>query len=646
MTTPIEAHAPETVEDLDLRPRGRVSPSPVLWRNHVFYQILPDRFSDGREQERPLFDRDHPEQFLVTDKAAWMRAGLEFNGGTLRGILSKLDYLEGLGVTGLWLNPPFKQRADLNTYHGYAIQNFLDIDPRFGSRQDLRDLVDAAHDRGMVVVLDVVIDHTGNNWFYGPDLTGRIEDSLPYRYDPPYSLGGWRSGEGACVDTISGLDDGCWPREFQRQEAYNRRGAIQNWSNPDPMDPNAEFRRGDFFDLKKLDGDHRPTLQAVIRCFQYWIALSDCDGFRIDAAKHIPKSICREFSQAIGAYATSIGKENFLIVGEITDNVIALNYLSLFGSLLDRALTAVLDINQSPVLLAGAAKGTLDPRAFFSRFRLDTDLTRYVQTGRLHVSVLDDHDMSCKSHKERFAAGNDTPHRFWQAANAVAIQLLTPGIPCLYYGTEQGFDGNEGYHDYGIEPQRFGEDRYVREGMFGGAFGAFATSGCHFFDTNHPTYLRIAAINRLRRREDPLGRTLRLGICYPRETSICGAPFGLPGAGEVFAWSRVLPYVEVVVAMNTHGLEPRGAEVTVDATLHKQGHLRVLYRADWSDAQLRAIPSHGDWAERLLDGGRAEGNGAPAADDAGVEVWPITHHPDGRATVWVELPPAGMVILA
>ncbi|MFN9531443.1 MAG: alpha-amylase family glycosyl hydrolase, partial [Cyanobacteriota bacterium] len=305
MTTPIEEHAPQDADNLDLRPRGRVFPSPVLWRNHVFYQILPDRFSDGREQERPLFDRAHPEQFRVRDKAAWMRAGLEFSGGTLRGILSKLDYLEGLGITGLWINPPFKQRADLNTYHGYAIQNFLDIDPRFGSRQDLRDLV--------------------------------------------------------------------------------------------------------------------------------------------DAAKHIPKSVCRQFSQSINFYAKSIGKENFLIVGEITDNVVAINYLSLFGSLLDRALTAVLDINNSPILLAGAAKGTIDPRAFFNRFRLDSELTRYIQTGQVHVSVLDDHDMSCKSHKERFSANNNTPHRDWQVANAVAIQLLTPGIPCLYYGTEQAFDGNEGY---------------------------------------------------------------------------------------------------------------------------------------------------------------------------------------------------------
>ena len=624
--TRLEAHGPQESTELDLTPRGRVFPSPVLWRNHVFYQILPDRFSDGREPERPLYDRDDPQRHRVSDHGAWMKAGLGFTGGTLRGILSKLDYLEGLGVTGLWINPAFQQRPDLQTYHGYAIQNFLEIDPRFGTRQDLRDLVDAAHDRGMVVLLDIVIDHTGNNWFYGPDLTGIKEESLPYRYEPRYSFGGWRSASGTCVERIESGGDGCWPRELQRLEAYNRHGAIVNWSNPDPMDPNAEFRRGDFFDLKKLDGDDDATMAAVIRCYQYWIAISDCDGFRIDAAKHIPKHLCQRFSLAISSYAASIGKENFLLVGEITDNLIASNYLSLFGSVFGRALTAVLDINNSPLQLAGAARGTLDPRAFFGRFRLNSDLNRWVQTGRIHVSVLDDHDMSCKARKERFAAGNDTPHRYWQVANAVAIQLLTPGIPCLYYGTEQAFDGNEGYHDYAIEPNRFGEDRYIREDMFGGPFGAFATSGCHFFDSGHPTYLRIAAIARLRKREDGVGRTLRLGLCFPRETSICGGPFSLPGAGELFAWSQLLAEREVLVAINTHGLEARGAEVTVDAGLHaRDSSLAVLYRADWSDEQLR----------QPID---------PAAAD--LERLPLRRQPDGRLTLWLELPPAGMVILA
>ena len=187
--TSVETERPISVAHLNLEPRGRVFPSPSLWKKHIFYQILPDRFSDGQESERPLFDPDQPEQHQIKDKKAWMEAGLGFTGGTLQGIRSKLDYLQNLGITGLWLNPAFKQRADLETYHGYAIQNFLDIDPRFGTVQDLRDLIDDAHDRGMVVVLDVVMDHTANNWFYGPDITGIMEDSLPYRYEPPYSFG-------------------------------------------------------------------------------------------------------------------------------------------------------------------------------------------------------------------------------------------------------------------------------------------------------------------------------------------------------------------------------------------------------------------------------------------------------------------------
>jgi glycosidase len=618
--TPVSNDPPASTEELDLEPRGRVMASPVHWNDQIFYQILPDRFSDGGEAGRPLYDPAQPQAFRASDKRAWMQAGLRFNGGTLRGIRSKLDYLQGLSITGLWLNPVLKQRADLQTYHGYAIQDFLQIDPRFGTLQDLRDLIDDAHDRGMVVVLDVVIDHTANNWFYGPDLTGIIEDSLPYRYQPPYSFGGWRSGTGECIPAITSREDGCWPKELQRLEAYNRCGAICDWSSPDPLDPNAEYRRGDFFDLKKLNGYDHETMQAVIRSYQHLIAISDCDGFRIDAAKHIPKHLCQQFCFAIYRYAQSIGKGNFLLVGEITDNMIAINYLSLFGSIFDRALGAVLDINQSPDQLAGAVRGSEPPLDYFGRFRTDNQLSRYIQIGGLHVTVLDDHDMSCRPRKARFAAHNTSPHRHWQSAHAVAVQLTVPGIPCIYYGTEQGLTGNEENHDYSIEPSRFGEDRYVRECLFGGPFGAEVTTGCHFFNPNHPTYLRIAAIARLRQGDDYVGRTLRLGVCYPRQTRYSEAPFGLPAAGELFAWSRVLAAHEVLMALNTHGLEPRGAEVTIDAAIHKAGSLlRVLYRADWSDEQLRQPPTD--------------------------ETVPVQIGDDGRAWVRLDLPPAGMVIL-
>ena len=138
--------------------------------------------------------------------------------------------------------------------------------------------------------------------------------------------------------------------------------------------------------------------------------------------------------------------------------------------------------------------------------------------------------MSCRGHKERFAAHNDSPHRYWQVAHVVGLQLTTPGIPLIYYGMEQAFNGSEDSHDYSIESKRFGEDRYIRECMFGGVFGAFETSGCHFFNPEHPTYKRIRAIARVRSAEDYVGRTLRLGFCFPRETSYCGYPRRMPRA--------------------------------------------------------------------------------------------------------------------
>ena len=67
-----------------------------------------------------------------------MRAGRSFTGGTIRGITSKLPYLKGLGITALWIAPVFNNRGDLPTYHGYSIQDFLEIDPRYGTRQELQ----------------------------------------------------------------------------------------------------------------------------------------------------------------------------------------------------------------------------------------------------------------------------------------------------------------------------------------------------------------------------------------------------------------------------------------------------------------------------------------------------------------------------
>jgi hypothetical protein len=229
--------------------------------------------------------------------------------------------------------------------------------------------------------------------------------------------------------------------------------------------------------------------------------------------------------------------------------------------------------------------------------------------------------MSFRANKQRFAAYSTVPNLYEQVAHAVGVQLTMPGIPVIYYGTEQAFDGNEGDHDYSIEGKRFAENRYIQEAMFGGAFGAFQTADCHFFDTDHPTYLRIAAIARIRNRHDKIGKALRRGHHYLRETSFYNFPFSIPGQGELVAWSQVLFDTEVLMVLNTNGLENRRAEVTVDTYTHPQdSEMSFLYKSDWSNADLRNPRQNQTIA--------------------------VQHHDDGRATVEIDLPPSGMAILA
>jgi hypothetical protein len=291
------------------------------------------------------------------------------------------------------------------------------------------------------------------------------------------------------------------------------------------------------------------------------------------------------------------------------------DYLDVFG----RNIDAALDIGDPAVRLAGMAKGLAGADGFFAQYEAHDILGSHRDTGRFHVSVLDDHDMVGRPVKARFAAADPAPGAYSQAAAAVGIQLATLGVPCIYYGTEQAFDGSQFDGDPGADAGF--EDRYIREGMFGSVFGAFRTSGCHFFDPDHPAYRRIAAIAGLRGRADRVGLALRRGRQYPRPISFLNRPFGFYGPGELAAWSRVLYDRDVLTVLNTHGTEPRGAWVTVDAGLHPAGsRMTILYHSGM-DVSGFAPPPGQDTVEVLIQN-------------------------DGRSAVRVDLPASGMMILA
>ena len=579
----LASERPSSIRDVALPRRERYHPSPADWRDEIIYFLLPDRFSDGREHTRPRVDPAHRESARPPGFRwdRWAQSGGErWQGGTIAGVASKIAYLRELGVTALWLGPVFKQRRPNDTYHGYAIQDFLDVDPRFGSRGDLVALVDAAHDAGLRIIIDVIFNHTGNNWVYEADV-----DQPPYRPWPSfYARGRWRTGGGGLADAVGDGDDGVWPQELQRDDVYTRAGAGSLGAG-DFDDPHAEFRRTDFVGLRDVNYDGSRALDDLARCYKYWIALTDCDGFRIDTLKHVDAETGRNFCGAIKEYAANLGKADFFLVGEVAgDDRSAERYREVLGT----NLNATLDIGASRRSLHAVAKGLAPPHTYFDFVRTwDDDLGSHRNAGRQHVSILDDHD-HVSGDKVRFSSDAASDH---QVVAGVALQMLGLGIPCIYYGSEQALAGPErSERDKYLPDYNAGDpppDKYLREAMFGpehprrsGAagigddasardaelpgFGPFGTSGAHAFDPQSAAFVRIAHLARVRQRFP----VLRCGRLYARPISNFGRPFADAAAGELIAWSRILDDEEALCVVNGHGVVARGADVVVDATLN------------------------------------------------------------------------------
>jgi glycosidase len=589
--------------DLDLRALTARSffPSPPAWEDEVLYFLMLDRFSDGGETE---FLDNHgglalngtTPRFREGDagnapRSEWVRAGQRFCGGTLRGLTSKIGYLERLGISAIWLSPVFKQLASRETYHGYGIQDFLEIEPRFGTREDLRTLVNTAHQHGIRVILDIIVNHTGDTFAYDPDRheTRRPDGStfLDPRWDGrEYHVAGFRDALGSPrlpfgpsnldVDPSAHPHGAVWPLELQVPSTFTRKGRIDNW------DHDPEFLEGDFWDLKNVHlgrgsvDDYAPSdaLRVLAAVYKFWIAYADIDGFRIDTVKHMDLGASRFFGSVIHEFAQSIGKENFYLIAEITGG-----RSRAFQTLEITGLDAALGVDDIPDKVEYLVKGFRNPEDYFSLFRNSTLVQKesHVWFRNKVVTMFDDHDQVRKgTDKARFCAD---PGADRQVLAALALNATTLGIPCVYYGTEQCFDG------------RGPSDQFLRETMFGGEYGAFESRGRHFFREDVPVYRELSKVLRLRRQK----LALRRGRQYLRQISGNGIDFGMPRLvgpeiRSVVPWSRIFDETEVLVAINTDPDGPRTAWVTIDDGLHRAGDsLRCLYSTASADIG-NAIP--------------------------------------------------------
>ena len=567
-------------------------PSPAAWEDQVLYFLMLDRFSDGNEQgyrgnsgrrvrrgTTPQFQPTDAESAFRTPEEAnrWREAGARWVGGTLKGLTSKIGYLQRLGVTAIWVSPIFKQVAFHDTYHGYGIHNFLEVDPHFGTRADLVQMVETAHRAGIYVILDIILNHVGDVFGYNPDRYRTATGGMDPRWDGrPYAVRGFHDAHGIPSlpfelvhleqHPAAWPDGAIWPIEFQEPTVFTQQGHITNW------DYEPESLNGDFFDLKDLHlgqgtlDTYQPshTLRALCQVYKFWMALADVDGFRIDTVKHMDAGAVRFCTSVIHEFAASLGKENFYLIGEITGG-----RQRAFNTLEETGLNAALGIDDIPDKLEYLVKGYRNPSDYFGLFRnsLLVQKESHVWFRNKIVTLFDDHDQVRKGpHKARFCA-DDIGKKL--LLNVLALNATTLGIPCIYYGTEQGFDGAGD------------NDRYIRESMFGGMFGALRSCDRHFFNEDTPVYRELAQILAIRQEK----MALRRGRQYLREISGDGQHFGFPHmiGGEirsVVPWSRIFNDQEMLLAINTDPDQPRTAWVIVDHDLHAVGdRLQCLYTA-------------------------------------------------------------------
>jgi len=509
-------------------------PSPADWRDQWIYFLMVDRFNNPAAPPKHLpYDKDFG----------------EFQGGTFEGVRQQLGYLRSLGVGALWLSPVLKNAGwDKYTHHGYGIQDFLEVEPRFGTEAELRDLVDEAHARGMYVILDIVLNHAGNLFDYEGAIDSREwkdggkEYNVYWRDAGGRPQGSWQDvGATPLPRPRAGL---VWPSELQRNDFWRRRGDVNG---------SGDETKGDFGILKELvteylaPGRKFPVRDIMIRIHQYLIATYDFDGFRIDTLKYVEEDFARVFGASCREFALSIGKKNFFTFGEIwEDSQDAEAKIARFIGRntdldqepigVDAALDFPLFRRLNDIIKTGTPPVELDK--MFSRRRLAHRrlLSSHGDASRFFVTFLDNHDLDQRFYYQP----PNSPHELDdQLVLALTCLFCLQGIPCVYYGTEQAL--------HGIGNRR----EYVREALWGKH---------QAFDRQHAFYLAIQQLS-IMRSDHP---ALRYGRQYFRELSGNGTEWG-PSEfrNGVIAFSRILDDKEIIVVANTNTRAP-------DITVHVQ----------------------------------------------------------------------------
>ena len=536
-------------------------------QDDVTYFLLPDRFENGDSaNDRGGLAGDRLKTgYDPTDKAF-------YHGGDLKGLISRLDYIHGLGATAIWISPIFKNKPvqgppghESAGYHGYWVTDFTDVDPHLGTKADLAALVTAAHARGMKVYLDIIANHTADVIQYR-ECQGA---PCPYRSraDYPYTRRGGVTGapinagflgDDAAHQTAENFShltspDWAYTPFVPADEAHEK---VPDWLN-NPIfyhnRGNTDFRGesaqlGDFSGLDDLFTENPRVVAGFIDIYGRWIDDFGVDGYRIDTAKHVNPEFWQAFVPAMKTRAAARGIPNFYIFGEVATDRMDPGLLAQHTRV--DGLPAVLDFAFQAAVrdtVAGSA-GTEELARLF-----DGDaLYEGGEAAAMRLpTFISNHDAGRFAWFARRARPTAPDAEILKRVILAHAMLLTlRGAPVVYYGDEQGFAGDGG--DQGARQDMFASQVAVYNAQ--SLVGSARTTAQANFNPDQPIYRAIAELAHLRAATPALRDGRQIVRAYGDR----------PG---LFAVSRIDPTTgrEIVVAFNTSN-KPLEAQVLVNAT--------------------------------------------------------------------------------
>ncbi|MET9911732.1 pullulanase-type alpha-1,6-glucosidase [Streptomyces sp. NPDC006476] len=504
-----------------------------------FYFVMPDRFANGDtgNDKGGLTGSRLSTGYDPTDKGF-------YQGGDLKGLTRRLDYIKGLGTTAIWMAPIFKNRPVQGTgsnasagYHGYWITDFTQVDPHFGTNKDLETLISKAHAKGMKVFFDVITNHTADVVDYREKSYDYLsKGAFPYltKDGRPFDDADYADGKKG-FPAVSGAS-------FPRTPTVTSRSKAPSWLNDPTMYHNRgdstfageSATYGDFSGLDDLWTERPEVVSGMEKIYERWVRDFAIDGFRIDTVKNVNMEFWTQWATALDKYAAEHGRKNFFMFGETysADTSVTSPYVT------QGRLDATLDFPFQDAARAYASQGGSAQKlagVFADDYKYTTDKANAYE----QVTFLGNHDMG----RIGYFLKQDNPKAtdaeiLKKDELANEVMFLSRGNPVVYYGDEQGFTGSGG-------------DKDARQTMFASKvadyldddeIGTDRTAASDSYDTSAPLYRQISALGKLRK-DNP---ALADGVQTQR--------YAADGPG-VYAFSRTDARTgqEYVVALNNAG---------------------------------------------------------------------------------------------